>query len=101
MESLLGVHLHDYGSKITCTVRRLTEIWEDLELEDTDRQDEFERAMKEADSAWDASYDRAVQRKLKLQSQIEGMQREISGTQDQLGEASIAFAYQVSKKPSH
>lgn len=97
MESLLGVHLHDYESKISSTVRKLNEVWEDLELEDSDRQDEVEKAMRAAESAWDASYDCGVQRKLKLQSQIEGMQREILGTQDQLGQPSTQFAYQVSE----
>ena len=97
MESLLGVHLHDYESKITSTVRRLTEVWEELEMEESNRQDEVERVAKEAVGNWDAAYDRSLQQKMKLLSQIEGMQREISGTQDQLGQPQTDFAYQVSE----
>ncbi|BDA44904.1 65-kDa microtubule-associated protein 4 [Coccomyxa sp. Obi] len=96
MESLLGVHLHDYESKITSTVRKLSEVWDELELEESDRQDEVGRAAKEAVGSWDAAYDRSLQQKMKLLSQIEGMQREISSTQDQLGQPQTDFAYQES-----
>lgn len=95
MESLLGVHLHNYESNITSTVRKLSEVWDELETEESDRQDEVDKAAKEALASWDAAYDRSLQQKMKLLSQIEGMQREISGTQDQLGQAQTDFAYQV------
>lgn len=99
MEPLLGVHMHDYKAKVAFTVKKLNDIWEDLELEDSDRQDEIQKAMGEAAKTWDAALDRAAQLRLDAQSQIEGMQREVSGARDQLGEYAESFAYQVSKSP--
>ncbi|CAL8469353.1 g8894 [Coccomyxa elongata] len=69
-------------------------------MEESDRQDEVGRAAREAVGSWDAAYDRSLQQKMKLLSQIEGMQREISGTQDQLGQPQTDFAYQESLQGS-
>lgn len=87
MEALLEVHLHEYSTKAKSLTSELTEIWTTLELEEDERQQELDKVFKSVDSSWESAFAAAHQRKLRVVSNMEAMQREISATQEQLGEA--------------
>jgi hypothetical protein len=93
MEALLEMHLHDYSLRVKRTTSKIADIWGELELQESERQDELQKAFREVDSVWESALMEGHQRKLKIASQMEVLQREITDTQEQLGNSHNVYTH--------